>query len=258
MSDLLFIGGPCVIESETHALKHAAAIRDICNKLDIDFIYKSSYDKANRTSGSSYRGPGLHHGLRILDKVKRDIGVRILTDIHSPDEASVCSSVVDVLQIPAFLCRQTDLVMAAAFTHCAVNIKKGQFMDPWSMKHILDKALSTGNKEVWLCERGTTFGYQNLVVDMRSIPIMKSFGCKVIIDAGHAVQQPGGLGHATGGMREMIPIIAKAGIAVGADGLFIEVHEDPDQGPSDSANMLKLDDLEHLLRQIKAIKSCLM
>lgn len=254
---MLFIGGPCVIESEDHALRHAVAIRDICSKLGIDFIYKSSYDKANRTSGKSYRGPGITEGLAILARVNREVGVRTLTDVHSIDEAKSAADVVDVLQIPAFLCRQTDLITTAANTGRIVNIKKGQFMDPWSMRHILEKALSTGNKDIWLCERGSTFGYQNLVVDMRSIPIMKSFGCKVIMDAGHAVQQPGGLGNASGGMRDMIPTIAKCGIVAGADGLFIEVHEDPDKGPSDGPNMLKLCDLEKLLSEVKAIKTCL-
>lgn len=253
---MLFIGGPCVIESKTHALKHAVAIRDICAKLGIDFVFKSSYDKANRTSGKSYRGPGLKEGLDILGQINREANVRTLTDVHSPDEAKAAAHFVDILQIPAFLCRQTDLVVAAAETGRIVNIKKGQFMDPWSMRNILEKALSTGNKDIWLCERGTTFGYQNLVVDMRSIPIMKSFGCKVIMDAGHAVQQPGGLGNASGGMRDMIPTIAKCGIVAGADGLFIEVHEDPDNGPSDGPNMLKLCDLEKLLIEVKALEAC--
>lgn len=249
-----FIGGPCVIESEDHAIRHAIAIKEICDKVGIDFIYKSSYDKANRTSGKTYRGPGLNEGLEILLKVKRETGVKTLTDVHEIDDVREAAGVVDVIQIPALLCRQTDLVVrAASYTECAVNIKKGQFMDPWSMKHILEKATATGNKNVWLTERGTTFGYHNLVVDMRSIPIMKSFGCKVIIDAGHAVQQPGGLGNASGGMRDMIPTIARCGVAAGADGLFIEVHEDPDKGPSDGPNMLRLSDLEKVLRDVTAI-----
>lgn len=247
-----FIGGPCVIESEAHALRHAQAISQICKNVGVDYIYKSSYDKANRTSNKTYRGPGIREGLRILAKVK-EMGLQVLTDVHSPEEAEAAAEVVDVLQIPAMLCRQTDLVVAVAKTGCIVNIKKGQFMDPWSMKNILEKAMSTGNKNVWLTERGTTFGYQNLVVDMRSIPIMKSFGCKVIMDAGHAVQQPGGLGNASGGMRDMIPTIACCGAAAGADGLFIEVHEDPDKGPSDGPNMLRLSDLEALLRRVTAI-----
>ena len=254
--DFFFIGGPCVIESEAHAIRHAKAIAEICRDAGVGFIYKSSYDKANRTSGKTYRGPGLKEGLRILGRVKK-LGLRVLTDVHSPEEAKAAAKVVDVLQIPAMLCRQTDLVQAAANTGRTLNIKKGQFMDPWSMKNILEKATSTGNKDVWLTERGATFGYQNLVVDMRAIPIMKSFGCPVVMDAGHAVQQPGGLGHASGGMREMIPVIARCGVAAGADGLFIEVHENPDKGPSDGPNMLRLSDLPALLREVVAIRRAL-
>jgi 2-dehydro-3-deoxyphosphooctonate aldolase (KDO 8-P synthase) len=257
MSGFFFIGGPCVIESEAHALRHAKAIAEICADVRVDYIYKSSYDKANRTSGKTYRGPGLKDGLRILAKVKKQTGLRVLTDVHSPEEAKTAAKVVDVLQIPAMLCRQTDLVVAAAKTGRTVNIKKGQFMDPWAMRNILEKATSTGNKDVMLCERGATFGYQNLVVDMRSIPIMKSFGCRVVMDAGHAVQQPGGLGNASGGMRDMIPVIARCGVAAGADGLFIEVHENPDQGPSDGPNMLRLADLPALLRDVVAIRKAL-
>jgi 2-dehydro-3-deoxyphosphooctonate aldolase (KDO 8-P synthase) len=248
-----FIGGPCVIESEKSALYHAEAISDICNDVGIEYIYKSSYDKANRTSGKTYRGPGLKEGLRILAKVKKKYGVRVLTDVHTVEEARAAAKVADFLQIPAMLCRQTDLVIAAAETGRNVNIKKGQFMDPWAMKHILDKAYSTGNKYIMLTERGSTFGYNNLVVDMRSIPIMKSFGCKVIIDAGHAVQQPGGLGDASGGMRDMIPVIARCGVAAGADGLFIEVHNNPDRALSDGPNSLKLSNLASLLHEVSAI-----
>lgn len=253
----LFIGGPCVIESEKSALYHAEAIADICNSLDIEYIYKSSYDKANRTSSKTYRGPGLKEGLRILGKVRQKIGRSVLTDVHTVEEVKAAAKVVDVLQIPAMLCRQTDLVVAAAKTGLTVNIKKGQFMDPWSMRNILDKARTTGNQSVWLTERGTTFGYNNLVVDMRSIPIMKSFGCKVIIDAGHAVQQPGGLGNASGGMRDMIPTIAKAGIVSGANGLFLEVHHNPDKALSDGPNSLPLDQLSTLLTEISAISDAL-
>jgi 2-dehydro-3-deoxyphosphooctonate aldolase (KDO 8-P synthase) len=256
VSDFFFIGGPCVIESEGHAVRHARAIGDICHDLGISFIFKSSYDKANRTSGKTFRGPGLQAGLKILAKVKKR-GYRVLTDVHSPQEAASAARVVDVLQIPAMLCRQTDLVVAAARTGRRINIKKGQFMDPWSMKSILEKATSTGNKDVMLTERGTTFGYQNLVVDMRAIPIMKSFGCKVVMDAGHSVQQPGGRGNASGGMREMIPVLARAGTAAGADGLFIEVHEDPDRAPSDGPNMLRLADLPGLLKEVIAIRKAL-
>jgi 2-dehydro-3-deoxyphosphooctonate aldolase (KDO 8-P synthase) len=253
MTEFFFIGGPCVIESEAHALRHARAISEICSSAGVSYIYKSSYDKANRTSGRTYRGPGLKDGLRILAKVKRQAKVRVLTDVHTPEEAAAAAKVVDVLQIPAMLCRQTDLVVAAAKTGRTLNIKKGQFMDPWAMRNILDKATSTGNRDVMLCERGTTFGYQNLVVDMRSIPIMKSFGCRVVMDAGHAVQQPGGRGTSSGGMRDMIPVLARCGVAAGADGLFIEVHENPDKGPSDGPNMLRLDDLAGLLRDVASI-----
>jgi 2-dehydro-3-deoxyphosphooctonate aldolase (KDO 8-P synthase) len=258
LNRFFFIGGPCVIEGEAHALRHARAVSGICRALGIPYIYKSSYDKANRTSGKSFRGPGLKAGLRILAAVKRKLGLRVLTDIHSPEEARAAAKVVDVLQIPAFLCRQTDLVEEAARTGRTVNIKKGQFMDPWSMKHVLRKATATGNRDVMLTERGTTFGYQNLVVDMRSIPVMKSFGCRVVMDAGHSVQQPGGLGNASGGMREMIPVLARAGVAAGADGLFIEVHENPDRAPSDGPNMLKLSDLPGLLEEVLAIRRALV
>lgn len=253
----LFVGGPCVIESEEHALRHASAIAEICRGLGLDYVYKSSYDKANRTSGKTYRGPGLQEGLRILGRVKEKLGLRVLTDVHSPEEAREAARVADILQIPAFLCRQTDLVLAAAGTGRAVNIKKGQFMDPWSMRNILEKALSTGNSDIYLTERGTTFGYGHLVVDMRAIPIMKSFGRPVLMDAGHAVQQPGGRGDASGGMREMIPVLARAGVAAGADGLFLEVHEDPERAPSDGPNMLRLADLPDLLRQVLAIRRAL-
>ena len=257
MNQFFFIGGPCALESEAHALRHAKAIAGICRDQGVDYIYKSSYDKANRTSAKTYRGPGLKAGLRILGNVRRKLGLRVLTDVHTVEEARAAANVVDVLQIPAFLCRQTDLVRAAAKTRCAVNIKKGQFMDPWSMKNVLEKATSTGNRNVWLTERGATFGYGDLVADMRSIPIMKSFGCPVVMDAGHAVQQPGGRGNVSGGMREMIPVLARAGVAAGADGLFIEVHEKPDRAPSDGPNMLKLDDLPRLLREVVAIRKAI-
>jgi 2-dehydro-3-deoxyphosphooctonate aldolase (KDO 8-P synthase) len=253
-----FIGGPCVIEGEAHALRHAKAIAGICADLGVPFVYKSSYDKANRTSGKTFRGPGLRDGLKILAAVKRRLGLRVLTDVHSPEEAKAAAKVVDVLQIPALLCRQTDLVEAAAKTGRTVNIKKGQFMDPWSMKNILEKATAAGNRDVLLTERGTTFGYRNLVVDMRSIPVMKSFGCRVVMDAGHSVQQPGGLGNASGGMREMIPVLARAGIAAGADGLFCEVHEDPDRAPSDGPNMLRLAELPALLGRLLALRRALV
>jgi 2-dehydro-3-deoxyphosphooctonate aldolase (KDO 8-P synthase) len=251
---LAFIGGPCVIESLAHAVRHARAISEICRDLGVPFIYKTSYDKANRTSGKSYRGPGMKAGLAVLKQVKAKAGVPVLTDVHTPDEARAAARVVDVLQIPAFLCRQTDLVLAAGRTGRAVNIKKGQFMAPWDMKNILEKAWSTGNRRVLLTERGTTFGYNNLVVDMKAIPVMRAFGCPVVMDAGHSVQQPGGLGHASGGMRDMIPVLARAGVAAGADALFIEVHETPDRAPSDGPNMLKLADLAGLLSSVQSIR----
>lgn len=257
MNRFFFIGGPCVIESEAHALRHARALAEICRGLGVDFIYKSSYDKANRSSGATFRGPGIRDGLRILAAVKKKLKLRVLTDVHSPEEAKAAAKVVDVLQIPAMLCRQTDLVVAAAKTGRSVNIKKGQFMDPWSMKHILAKATSAGAKDVWLTERGASFGYRNLVVDFRSIPIMKGFGCPVVMDAGHSVQQPGGLGDASGGMREMIPVMARCGIAAGADGLFCEVHETPEKAPSDGPNQLHLSDAAGLLAELVALRAAL-
>ena len=253
----LFIGGPCVIESEDSALYHAYALKMMCAMMNLDFIYKSSYDKANRTSGTTFRGPGLKKGLKILAKAKKEHKIKLLTDVHSVEEVKEAAEVVDVLQIPAMLCRQTDLVIAAAKTGRTVNIKKGQFMDPWSMRNILDKALSTGNNNIMLTERGSSFGYNRLVVDMCSIPIMKSFGCKVIIDAGHSVQQPGGLGNASGGARDMIPTIALAGAAAGADGLFLEVHRNPDKALSDGPNSWKLEDLPNLLGKVNAVWNAL-
>lgn len=254
---LFFIGGPCVIEGLDHAVRHARAISEICSGLGIPFVYKTSYDKANRTSGKTFRGPGLKKGLEILKKVKAKAGVPVLTDVHDIADVRAAARVADVLQIPAFLCRQTDLVRAAARTGRAVNIKKGQFVDPWSMKNILEKATSTGNRSVMLTERGASFGYRNLVVDMRAIAVMRGFGHPVVMDAGHAVQQPGGLGDASGGMREMIPVLARAGVAAGAHGLFVEVHENPDRAPSDGPNMWKLSDLSGLLREVKAVHASL-
>ncbi len=256
---LFFIGGPDVIEGEAHAIKHARAIRDICAGLEIPFIYKSSYDKANRTSGKSFRGPGLKAGLAILKKVAASVKVPVLTDVHSPEEAKSAAKAVDVLQIPAFLCRQTDLVVAAAKTGRALHIKKGQFMAPWDMKNVLEKATSAGNSRVILAERGTTFGYNNLVVDMRSIAIMKSFGHPVVMDAGHSVQAPSGGkgGTASGGDASMIPVLARAGVAAGADGVFMEVHENPSKAPCDGPNSVKLDDLHDLLASLVAIRGAL-
>lgn len=255
--ELFFIGGPCVIESEEHALDHAAAIRDITREAGIPFVFKSSYDKANRQSLGSFRGPGPEKGMMILDKVKRRVGVPILTDVHDLSQVPAAATVADVLQIPAFLCRQTDLVVAAAATGRAVNVKKGQFVAPEDMRTIVEKAAAGGNRNILVTERGFQFGYRNLVVDMRAIPIMRGFGYPVVFDAGHSVQKPGAADGASGGDREMIPVLARAAVAAGCDGLFIECHRDPDRAPSDGPNMLKLDDLPGLLRQVKAIRGAL-
>jgi 2-dehydro-3-deoxyphosphooctonate aldolase (KDO 8-P synthase) len=254
---LFFIGGPCVIEGAAHALRHAKAMAEICREAGVPFIYKSSFDKANRTSSKSFRGPGMAKGLEILAKVKEKAGVAVLTDVHSPEDARRAAKVVDILQIPAFLCRQTDLIGAAAKTGRIVNVKKGQFLAPWDMKNVIAKAGGRSSGKVMVTERGTSFGYNQLVVDMKAIPIMRAMGVPVVMDAGHSVQQPGGLGETTGGMREMIPLMAKTGVAAGADGLFVEVHEDPDHAPSDGPNMLKLADLPRLLRDVTAIRAAL-
>ena len=256
---LFFIGGPDVLEGGAHALRHARAIADICRGLGINYVFKSSYDKANRTSGDSFRGPGLRGGLKILKDVRTRGNVPVLTDVHSPEEARAAARSVDVLQIPAFLSRQTDLIVAAAKTGRPLHLKKGQFLAPWDMKQVIAKALRAGNRSLLLAERGTTFGYNNLVVDMRSIAIMKSLGYPVVMDAGHGVQSPGGgpNGAASGGDRSMIPVLARAGVAAGADGLFLEVHEDPDRAPCDGPNSLKLSDLERLLKSVASIHATL-
>jgi 2-dehydro-3-deoxyphosphooctonate aldolase (KDO 8-P synthase) len=249
---LFFIGGPDVLEGGAHAVRHARAIAEICRGHGVNFIFKSSYDKANRTSGESFRGPGIRSGLKILKDVGTKAGVPVLTDVHSPEEARAAAKSVDVLQIPAFLSRQTDLIVAAAKTGRPLHIKKGQFLAPWDMKQVVAKAVRAGNRRLLLAERGTTFGYNNLVVDMRSIAVMKSLGYPVVMDAGHGVQSPGGgrNGAASGGDRSMIPVLARAGVAAGADGLFLEVHENPDQAPCDGPNSLKLSDLPKLLRAV--------
>lgn len=247
---LALIAGPCVVENEKSALRHARAIQKITQALKIPYIYKSSYDKANRSSHASFRGLGIDEGLLILKRVKDQTGLPILTDVHSPLEAQKAAEVADVLQIPAFLCRQTDLLLAAADTGKVVNIKKGQFLAPWEMKNIVEKVSSRGNKKILLTERGTSFGYNTLVSDFRAIPIMQSYGYPVIFDATHSVQQPGGRGTSSGGERQFVPVLAKAAVAVGADGIFMEVHEDPDHAPSDGPNMVPLKDLEKLLEQL--------
>lgn len=243
---LVFIAGPCVIESEESILNTAKKLKEYSVDLGFPLIFKSSYDKANRTSLHSYRGPGLEEGLRILDKVKREVGLPVLSDVHSVDEIALAAEVLDVLQIPAFLCRQTDLVVEAARTGRPVNIKKGQYMAPGDMRHIIEKALSTGNQNLLLTERGVSFGYNNLVVDMRSIPIMQGYGFPVVFDATHSVQLPGGPGGSSGGQREFISPLARAAVSVGCDAVFMEVHERPDSALCDGPNMLSLDSLPDL------------
>ena len=244
------IAGPCQIESASHAMEVAAALVEITRPLNIPLIYKSSYDKANRTSMSSFRGLGIDKGLEILSIVKQETGLPILTDVHTPEEAEMAATVADVLQIPAFLCRQTDLLLTAAETGRCVNVKKGQFLSPWEMRNVAEKLASTGNQNILLTERGSSFGYNTLVNDFRAIPIMKSFGYPVIFDATHSVQAPGGLGKSSGGDRRFVPTLALAGVAAGADGVFMEVHETPDKAPSDGPNMVKLSDLKKLLEKL--------
>ena len=247
---LLLIAGPCVIESEAHAVGIARAIRDIAARCGVPYVFKASYDKANRTSLGSFRGPGLAEGLRILRKVREDVNVPVLTDIHEPAHAAPAAAVADVLQIPAFLCRQTDLLVAAAQTGRAVNIKKGQFLAPSDMRHAAAKVAAAGNDRVILTERGTSFGYHNLVVDMRSLPMMRSLGYPVIYDVTHSLQLPGAGDGVTAGQAEFIEPLARAGVAAGVDGVFMEVHERPEEAKSDAQNALKLDLLESLLTRL--------
>ena len=256
---LFVIAGPCVIESEEHALKMAQAISAVTRKLGLPYIFKASYDKANRTSLQSFRGPGLEQGLRILRKVKERAGVAVLTDVHEPADVEAVSQAVDVVQIPAFLCRQTDLLVAAGKHARAVNIKKGQFVSPWDMQHAVNKVRESGNQNVFLTERGSSFGYNNLVVDMRSLAIMRQFA-PVVFDATHSVQLPsaGANGQAvSGGQPEFIPLLSRAAVAAGVDGIFLEVHDDPAQAKSDGANALDLKNLEPLLAELLAIRNAL-
>ncbi len=250
---LALIAGPCVIESADSALRHAAALKQIADRAGVPFVFKCSYDKANRTSLESFRGPGIDEGLKILAKVRRDIGVPVLTDVHEIDQIAAAADAVDVLQIPAFLCRQTDFVLAVARAGKVVNIKKGQFLAPLDVKNIVEKVVSTGNEQVTVTERGASFGYNNLVSDMRSLVVLGDFGYPVVFDATHSLQQPGGLGKASGGERRYIPALARAAAAVGIDALFMEVHEDPDRALSDGPNSLALNDLEDLLKRVKEI-----
>lgn len=242
--------GPCVIESEELVLNVAKEISDICKRLEIPYVFKASFDKANRTSINSFRGPGLEEGLRILKKVKDEYGLPIITDIHESWQAEPVAKVADVLQIPAFLCRQTDLLVAAAKTGKKINVKKAQFLAPWDMKNVINKLKEAGCSDIMVCERGSCFGYNNLVVDMTGIIEMKKLGVPVVFDATHSVQKPGGKGNATGGNREYVEYLAKAAITCGADHLFMEVHPDPDNAKSDGPNMVKLDDLEEMLKRI--------
>ena len=244
------IAGPCSIESKDHAINHAGIINEICKKLNINFVYKSSFDKANRSSKKSHRGIGIEKGLSILSDVKKEFNIPILTDVHESYQCKEIANVVDIIQIPAFLSRQTDLLTAAAETGKIINIKKGQFLAPWDMENVLNKVLDVGNKNVMLTERGTSFGYNTLVSDMRAIPQMTEFGFPIIFDATHSVQQPGGLGLTSGGQREFVPVLSRAAVSVGISGLFIEAHENPEKAPSDGANMVKLTELEMLLSQL--------
>jgi len=250
---LLVIAGPCVIESEETVLETAQRLREICSRLQLPFVFKSSYDKANRTSINSFRGPGIEQGLRVLETVRSRLSVPVLTDVHSPSEAVRAAEVVDVIQIPALLCRQTDLVIAASETGKTVNIKKGQFLAPWDVKNVIDKFTSTGNTSLMITERGTSFGYNNLVVDFRAFPVMRSFGYPVIFDVTHSLQLPGGQGSSSGGQREFAAALARAAVAAGIDGLFMEVHPDPDCALCDGPNMIRLDDLEGMLSVVKAV-----
>ncbi len=250
---LFLIAGPCVIESEQLQLDVAGQLKEITAALGINFIFKSSFDKANRTSGTSFRGPGMEEGLRVLAEVKRQLGVPVLTDVHEYTPMQEVASVVDVLQTPAFLVRQTDFIRNVCSAGKPVNIKKGQFLSPWDMKPVVDKAKSTGNNQIMVCERGASFGYNNLVSDMRSLAVMRETGCPVVFDATHSVQLPGGQGNASGGQREFVPVLARAAVAAGVAGLFMETHPDPDRALSDGPNAWPLDRMEPLLATLKAL-----
>jgi len=255
--DFFLIGGPCVIESRDHALRMAAAIRDIAASAGIPYIFKASFDKANRTSVRSFRGPGLGKGMEILAEVRAEAGVPVLSDIHEAGQAAAAAEVLDVIQIPAFLCRQTDLLVAAAGTGKIVNIKKGQFVSPADMAHAVEKVRESGNPNVVLTERGSSFGYNNLVVDFRAFPVMQGFGCPVVFDITHSLQLPGGQGHASGGQPEFIPVLARAGVAAGVDGVFMEIHDNPAGALSDGPNALDLRLLPDLLGDLVALWQCL-
>ena len=256
---LTLIAGPCQLESEQHSMDMAGKIKEIADKFNIGFVYKTSFDKANRTSLKGKRGAGLENSLPVFDKIKKDLMIPVLTDIHNEEQCLAVSKHVDILQIPAFLCRQTDLLIAAAKTKKIINVKKGQFLAPWDMANVTKKISESGNKNILVTERGASFGYNTLVSDMRSLPIMSKLGYPVIFDATHSVQQPGGMGDKSGGQREFVEYLARAAVAVGVAGIFIETHQDPDNAPSDGPNMLPIDKLEQLLNQLfeidKLVKS---
>lgn len=250
---IFLIAGTCVVESEAMSIDTAGKLKEICDGLGIGFIYKSSFDKANRSSGESFRGPGMEEGLRILGEVKRQLGVAVLTDVHEDTAMDEVADVVDVLQTPAFLCRQTNFILRAAGAGRPLNIKKGQFLSPWEMQNVVDKARSTGNRDILVCERGFSFGYNNLVSDMRSLPVLRQTGCPVVFDATHSVQLPGGKGSASGGQRQFIPVLARAATAVGVAGLFMETHPDPDEALSDGPNAWPLARMQALLSTVVEI-----
>ena len=245
--------GPCVMESRDHALETAAALKEIAEKLNIGLIYKSSFDKANRTSGMSARGLGLKDALPVFAEIRESVGLPVVTDVHEREQCAIVAEAVDVLQIPAFLCRQTDLLVAAARTGKVIKVKKGQFLAPWDMKNVVAKILEAGNSNILVTERGASFGYNTLVSDMRALPILAQTGCPVVFDATHSVQQPGGQGATSGGQREFVPVLARAAVAVGVAALFIETHPDPDNAPSDGPNMVPLKDFEALIRSLQEI-----
>jgi 2-dehydro-3-deoxyphosphooctonate aldolase (KDO 8-P synthase) len=250
---LVLIAGPCVIENEVATLRHAERLMTICNGLSIPLVFKASYDKANRTSINAYRGPGMREGLAILRKVKESLGVPVISDVHSIEQIAPAAEVLDILQIPAFLCRQTDLLIAAAQSGRVINVKKGQFLAPWDMKNVAGKIAASGNDNIILTERGASFGYNNLVVDMRSFPVLRATGYPVVFDATHSVQLPGGQGESSGGQREYVEYLSCAAVATGIDGVFMEVHEDPDKALCDGPNSIQLSELPALLKTLKAL-----
>ncbi len=252
---LLLMAGPCVLESEEIAWQVAGEMQRICRDLGITYVFKASFDKANRTSLDSFRGPGIEKGLRLLGRIRKEIGVPVVSDVHDITQMEAAAEVLDIIQIPAFLCRQTDLLVAAAHTGKVVNVKKGQFVSPWDMKYAVEKVKGAGNNRILLTERGASFGYNNLVVDMRSFPVMRSLDCPVVFDATHSVQLPGGAGGSSGGQREFIPSLARAAMATGIDGLFMEVHPDPDTAKCDGPNSWPLDRAEWLLKQLLAVRN---